>query len=304
MSFRGIVGGAIGLVVVALAIALAVQVFANSIVVERLDRIMAGLRQSGAERATYQSAKVDLFSRSVTVTGLDIRLAEKDEIRIAEAVAVRYDIFNARQPAYGQFDISGITVRAGNGSRLSALFRQFGATQVAGRIQLAFRANHQLRIVDIDQLDIDLTDTARLQVSGKMGNWNRKALLALIRAFAGDGTQAFRGTGLEIHFATLTYQDRGFVNRYLKFLAAREDRKLGRYKRDMLRDLRKARRALKGDRLDRERKLLEAMIEFIRKPGILVVKLEPDNPVKVAEIPALDDPVRLRSRLRLTLSRK
>ena len=288
MSIRGIIGGLIGMAIMAGAIALAVVVFANSIVVREVDGLMARLRDAGATRATYQSAEADLLSRSVSVTGIDVQSRDKDVFRIARIDVEKFDFFNARRPRYADVRVSGGAIIAGDGSPLSALLRQVGLTRLTGKMELGFTAEHDKRLFTLTRFRIDTPELGVLSVTGRFGNWSRAVLVALQRAAAGSGLSAFRRSRLVIYEAKLAYRDRGLVNRYLRFLAARQDTKLSKLKAGIRRDLRKLRRGLKGRKFEPVREMIDVLAAFIRKPGRLTVTAEPGSGARLAKLVTMD----------------
>ena len=300
MSIRGFLGGIVGMVIMAAAIAAAVVIFANSLVVEQVDGLMARLKSAGATKATYKSAEADLLSRSVTVTGIDILGREKDAFRIARVDVARYDFFNARQPNYADVRITGASINAGDGSPLSALFRQVGLTRITGNMQLSFTANREKRVFDLKQFRLATPELGDLSLSGRFGNWSRQVLVSLQRAIAGSGPDAFRRSKLVLYEAKLDFRDKGLTNRYLKFLAEREDTSLSKYKAGIRKSLRKLKRELKGRKLLPIRQMIDTLSNFIRKPRSLKISAEPGNPVRIAKLIKLDLAA-LKSRLQLSI---
>ena len=300
MSIRGVLGGIVGMVIMAAAIAAAVVVFANSLVVEQVDGWMARLRSAGATKASYRMAKADLLSRSVTVTGIDILGREKDAFKIARIDVDRYDFFNARQPRYADLRVTGVSIAAGDGSPLSALFRWVGLTRLTGDMRLSFTADPGKRLLTVKQFRVAAPALGVLSFSGRFGNWSRQVLSSLQRAIAGSGPDAFRRSRLVFYEAKLDFRDKGLVNRYLKFLANREDTSLSKYKAAIRKDLRRLKRELKGRKLAPIRQMIDALSRFIRKPRSLKIAAEPGNPVRIAELIRLNLAA-LKSRLQLSI---
>jgi hypothetical protein len=300
MSVRGLLGGLIGMAIMAGAIALAVVVFANSVVVQQVDGLMARLRDAGATRATYKTAEADLMSRSISVTGIDVQSRDKDVFRIERIDVDRFDFFNPRHPRYADIRLSGGAIIAGDGSPLSALLRQVGLTRLTGKIRLSFTAEHDKRLFSLKGFTIDTPELGVLSISGRFGNWSRAVLVALQRAAAGSGPDAFRRSRLVIYEARVDYRDRGLVNRYLRFLAARRDTKLSKLKAGIRRDLRKIRRELKGPKLAPVREMIDVLAAFIRKPGGLTITAEPGSGVQLDKLVAMDL-TSLKSRLQLSI---
>lgn len=300
MSIRGILGGVIGMAIMAGAIALAVVVFANSIVVQQVDGLMARLRDAGATRATYKTAEADLFSRSISVTGVDVQNRDKDVFRIARIDVDRFDFFNARRPRYADIRVGAAAIIAGDGSPLSALLRQVGLTRLTGRMRLGFKAEPDKRLFTLTRFRIDTPELGELSISGRFGNWSRTVLVSLQRAIAGQGPDAFRRSRLVIYEAKLAYRDRGLVNRYLEFLAERKDTKLSTLKAGIRRDLRRIRKELKGRKLAPVREMIDVLAAFIRKPGRLSVSAEPGSGARLSELVKMDLAA-LKSRLQLSI---
>ena len=125
-------------------------------------------------------------------------------------------------------------------------------------------------------------------------------LVALQRAATGSGPDAFRRSRLVIYEAKVNYRDRGLVNRYLRFLAARQDVKLAKLKAGIRRDLRKIRRELKGRKLAPVRDMIDVLAAFIRKPGRLTVTAEPGSGARLAELVTMDL-ASLKTRLQLSI---
>jgi hypothetical protein len=303
MSVRGIIGGLVGMAVMAAAIAAAVVVFANGLVVEQVDSLMTRLRNSGAIKATYATAEADLLSQSITITGIDIQGRDKDIFRVSRIDVDRFDFFNARQPKYADVRLTGGAIIAGDGSPLSALFRQVGLTRLTGTLRLGFTAEHDKRLFTLTRLRIATPELGELSLSGRFGNWSRQVLTSLQRAIAGGGPDAFRRSRLVIYEAKVDYRDRGLVNRYLKFLADRQDTSLSKYKAGIRRDLRKIKKVLKGRKLAPVRKMIDILANFIRKPRVLQITAEPGSPARLSELVKLDLAA-LRTRLQLSIKAK
>lgn len=303
MSIRGILGGLIGMAVFGAALLLALVVYANTLLIERTDQVMAQLRQAGASRATYGSAEVDLLSRTVVISKIDVHTGDKDVVQIDRINVDSYDYLNARRPRYADIRLTGVSVRAGDGSPLSALFRQVGLTGLSGKFRLHFDADPEKRTLDVRRFSLDIGELGVLNLEGRLGDWDRTVPTALLRALTGGGLAAFKGTKLELGRAQLNYIDRGLVNRYLKFVAAREDTSLTRIKRDIRRDLRDVRRQLKGRKFQPIRELIDVFARFVARPKALEVTIEPGNPVKVADLADMSLPA-LKTRLQLSVTAK
>ena len=273
---KGIIGGLIALVVLAVGGYFALTGVADDKVKERADKLVASLNKQPGVNVTYGSVKSDVLKQGLVMNDVVIDRGAKGTVKIARVEIKDYDWIN-EQPRHATIVVRGIQLpmselSKGNTSAISKM----GYSNVVLNATMNYRYDPDKKTLVVKQFQVDGNDIGTLNLQFTYGNvpqmdksknqfdpkTNPKAMMMIMQ--------------MTIVNASISFKDNSLVSRLLKAHAAEKNISEAAAKTKILAEIDGK---LKAAKSDLEREGLQAVRKFVENPGTISITLSPPRPV-------------------------
>lgn len=285
---KGLIVGALALVVTAGGAYAAADYFANSKLQDRAEVFARDMRKVTRE-FRYGSVSASIIGHSIEMRNVEFVTLDGDRIK-AESVMVKdFDWRNRGTPRYADIFVtradvpstaltnlaraSGqlakiIGVSTGPAGDAQRLLDRAGYRRTTSDFQIKYRFDEDAQELEIRDVQLEIADLGTVVFNLKLGNVPRGGVR--------DGVDLLSATQVTLAHASLSFRDRSLVSRLLKAYSADRGISEAEALQRVLRDLR-AERQRTRDSVEREG--LDALIRFVEHPGEIRLAMEPERPV-------------------------
>jgi len=285
---KGLIVGALALVVAAGGAYAAADYFANAKLEERPQLFARGMRKFTRE-FRYGSVSASIIGHSIEMKNVEFVTLDGDRIK-AESVTVKdFDWRNRGTPRYADIFVTRadvpstaltnlaratgqigkiIGVSTGPTGDAQRLLDRAGYRRTTSDFQIKYRYDEDAQELEIRDVQLEIADLGTVVFNLKLGNMPRGGVR--------DGVDLLSATQVTLAHASLSFRDRSLVSRLLKAYSADRGISEAEALQRVLRDLR-AERQRARDPVEREG--LDALIRFVGHPGEIRLAMEPERPV-------------------------
>ncbi len=302
MRILGIIGGLVGLAVVAGGSYAALDFYAGEQARRRAELLADPLRREG-NVVTLGPVRGEIVGDKLVIRDVQVNTLGGRRITIGAIRVNRFDWNHPDKPRYADVSAEGIRVDLG---KLDASLRKaLDAVNLKAIVldaRLAQSYDPKTGIFELRDLTLSARNFGTITLGLKVKGWEP----ATLGKFTGGITSlpallGVLGAQTELHGFFVRFEDAGAVKTVFGVLAAREGEGDWEGLRDRtVRQLRRLHKRMK-DRIARE--ALDAFARFLEKPGVIRAVVKPATPVQLGRLGALwaIDPVSLKDRLGLKI---
>lgn len=263
--------------------------YANNLARQQIDQELLDARDLADIQ--YDDVQVDLLTRSVSLKHVSIAPANGGEpVLIEELILDEFDQ-SSDIPSFLSAKILGAQVNAASLGELGDRIRELGYPETLSlNSDISYRYDDLGRELDINNLSLSADDAGTLNARLKLGNiqlgTDEMAFFRLI----------FGYPNLLVHGAELTFTDRSLVERIMQQRGKAEGLTGDQATNKTLAAL-DVEIANTKDPLGKE--ILSQFRRFIASPDTFSVTVQPEQPLKIRDIPRSADPVDIARMLNL-----
>lgn len=273
---KGIIGGLIGLVILAVGGYFAFTGVADDKLKERADKFVASLNKQPGMNVTYGSVKSDVVNQGMIINNVVVDRGAKGTVKIDRVEIKDYDWIN-EQPRHATIAVRGIQLpmaelSKGNTGALSKM----GYSNVVLNATMNYLYDPDKKTLVVKQFQVDGNDIGTLSLQFSYGNVpqmdqnkdqfdpkkNPKAMMMFMQ--------------MTIVSASISFKDNSLVSRLLKAHAAEKNISEAEAKTKILAEIDGKLKTVKSDL---EREGLRAARKFVENPGTISITLSPPRPV-------------------------
>lgn len=239
----------------------------------------AGEIRKHVKQFDYAGVEVSPLSRAIEIR--DVRL-DDGLGRFFSVGAIRLERFDWTTrdiPRYAVLRLSGIRITADPGA---AGPEAYGYEQLEAQAEFGYAIDEESRTLDMT-LRAEATGAGRVAIDARMGGVNTTVVTGAARNVDNFAMLAVSTLGVSLVEASITVEDRSFVDRAIRAEAARRKVTPDQVRAEVLETVAKSGRETSDPRVAQA---IETVRGFIEKPGAIKVTLAPRSPVTYAEIMA------------------